>query len=142
MLLDRVDTKTRSRIMASVRSQNTGPEMIVRRLVHGLGYRYRLHDRRLPGHPDLVFKSRKKVILVHGCFWHRHNCRQGRSEPETRADFWKAKFHANKLRDRRNMRKLKNAGWDVLVVWECETHSVKQHRLRTRVIQFLETSTY
>ncbi len=139
--MDRVDAKTRSRIMASVKSENTGPEMIVRRLVHKLGFRYRLHDKKLPGHPDLVFKFRKKVVFVHGCFWHRHNCRQGRSVPKVRTDFWKSKFEANKTRDRNNMRKLKKAGWDVLVVWGCETHPSKRDRLSTRLVKFLELNT-
>src|SRR5258706_12705852 len=119
---DHVDASTRSRIMGSVKSRHTGPELAVRRLLHGLGYRYSLHDSRLPGTPDLVFRKRKKIILVHGCFWHRHSCRQGRSSPKTRAEFWKSKFEGNKLRDRRIRAQLRRGGWGVLVVWSCQTH--------------------
>jgi DNA mismatch endonuclease, patch repair protein len=107
--------------MSRIRCKNTKPEMIVRRLVHALGYRYRLHVRDLPGSPDLVLPSRRKVIFVHGCFWHRHRCKYGRPQPETRRDFWEAKLGRNKERDQQNRRVLRQLGWDVLVVWECQT---------------------
>lgn len=108
--------------MSRVRGKDTGPEMIVRRLVHALGYRYRLHKKDLPGHPDLVFASRRKAIFVHGCFWHRHAdsaCKLARL-PKSRQDFWVPKLEANAARDIKNQAKLREMGWDVLVIWECE----------------------
>ncbi len=105
--------------MSRVGSRNTGPELQLRKALHGMGFRYRLHDRRLPGSPDLVFPKYGAVIFVHGCFWHRHGC--GRTTtPSTRTDFWEAKFRANTERDRKNIRELQDAGWRVMVVWECE----------------------
>jgi len=121
-LLDTLSKADRSRRMSLVKSKNTKPEMVVRRLVHGMGYRYRLHDKRLPGNPDLVFKSRKKVIFVHGCFWHRHDdarCRKGRL-PTSRREFWEAKLNGNRERDRRVQRTLKIQGWSALTIWECQ----------------------
>lgn len=108
--------------MATVRGKNTRPEMLVRRLIHGAGYRYRLHRAGIPGRPDLVFPKKRKVIFVHGCFWHRHtdpDCPFARL-PKTRLDFWLPKLEANRLRDSANMVKLGEAGWHPLVVWECE----------------------
>jgi DNA mismatch endonuclease (patch repair protein) len=106
--------------MAAVHSKNTKPELVVRKLVFGMGYRYRLHSAKLPGKPDLVFPGRHKVIFVHGCFWHRHKgCRYATS-PKTRVDFWEAKFDANVARDKRTNRELKELGWSVLTVWQCQ----------------------
>src|SRR6202051_3411575 len=106
--------------MSAVHSKDTKPEMAVRRVVHALGFRYRLHYASLPGRPDLVFPSRGKVIFVHGCFWHRHaRCRYA-TIPKTRTDYWQDKFSANTERDRRNKRELKRLGWEVLIVWQCE----------------------
>jgi len=105
--------------MAAIRSKDTTPELVVRKLVHGMGFRYRLHVPSLPGHPDLVFASRKKVILVHGCFWHMHECKFGCARPSSNADFWHSKRTRNVERDRENITKLKANGWSVLVVWEC-----------------------
>ena len=107
--------------MQANKGKDTKPEMIVRRLVHGMGYRYRLHRKDLPGRPDLVFGPRKKVIFVHGCFWHSHDdglCRKA-SIPRTRAEFWSEKFEANKVRDSANERAMQALGWDILIVWEC-----------------------
>lgn len=110
----------RSRIMAGVRCRDTRPEMAVRRLVHGMGYRYRLHDRRLPGCPDLVFAGRRKAVFVHGCFWHLHpGCREVRM-PRSRTGFWLPKLQANRARDQVNEQRLLEAGWQVLVIWECQ----------------------
>lgn len=95
--------------------------MIVRKLVFALGYRYRLHDGKLPGKPDLVFAGKRKVIFVHGCYWHRHNCKYGKVMPQTRKKFWEEKLAGNKERDKKNVRELKKLGWDVLIIWECET---------------------
>ena len=107
--------------MARVGAKDTKPEMIVRRMAHALGYRFRLHRKDLPGRPDLVFPSRRMVIFVHGCFWHRHpGCRLA-SMPKTRSSFWRAKFDANIHRDSIAIEMLRRAGWKVLVVWECET---------------------
>lgn len=112
--------------MARVRSKDTRPEWVVRRLVFGMGYRYRLHVRRLPGCPDLVFGRRRKVVLVHGCFWHRHEgCALARL-PKSREDFWLPKLEANRQRDARNKRALAEAGWSVLTVWECQLRDIVQ----------------
>jgi DNA mismatch endonuclease (patch repair protein) len=129
-------TKTeRSRIMSLVRSKDTKPELVVRRLAHSLGFRYRLHRTNLPGTPDLVFSGRRKVILVSGCFWHGHTCGRCRL-PTTRRDYWVAKIKRNKARDRRTIASLRRAGWRVLVVWECQT--TDRANLSKRLCKFLE----
>jgi DNA mismatch endonuclease (patch repair protein) len=134
-MVDHVLPAKRSLIMASVRSENTGPEVAVRKIVYRLGYRYRLHVRSLPGHPDLVFPSRRKIIFVHGCFWHRHpRCRYATS-PKTRGDFWQAKFACNVVRDRIVRRQLRRMDWKVLTVWQCELK--KPGRLTIRLNDFL-----
>lgn len=133
-----VDNRTpdvRSRIMAAVRQKDTGPEMAVRRLLHGMGYRYGLHRRDLPGRPDLVFRSRRKVVFVHGCFWHGHDCRKGRL-PTSRIDYWEDKIGKNMARDAQNVRDLVSKGWEVCVVWECEIAHMES--LKQRLIRFLE----
>jgi DNA mismatch endonuclease, patch repair protein len=117
--MDIVAPETRSRMMASVRSANTKPELTLRRALHARGCRFRIHRRDLPGTPDLVFPSRRAVIFVNGCFWHGHYCRAG-ALPRTRREFWEAKISANKLRDERNITTLRQLGWRVSVVWECE----------------------
>jgi DNA mismatch endonuclease (patch repair protein) len=112
--------------------------MKVRRLVHGMGYRYRLHRSDLPGRPDLVFPSRRKIIFVHGCFWHRHSdptCKLARM-PKSRIDFWQPKFEGNQARDRINEKKLHEDGWKVFVVWECELGS--EAKLKTKIKKFLD----
>ncbi len=111
----------RSFNMSRIRNRNTRPEMKVRSLAHRMGFRYRLHQKDLPGKPDLVFPSRRKVIFVHGCFFHMHNCRYGLVTPKTNAEFWQKKRLSNVERDKRNITALKSAGWDVLVIWECQT---------------------
>lgn len=110
--------------MSRIKGRDTKPEIIVRKLVHSLGFRYRLHDRSLPGSPDLVFASKKKVIFVHGCFWHRHSCKNGRVIPKTRTDFWTNKFSENVRRDRLSRRKLARLGFRSKVIWECQTGNV------------------
>ncbi|MFN7169593.1 MAG: very short patch repair endonuclease [Pannonibacter sp.] len=126
-------SERRSWTMSRVKSKDTTPEMIVRRLLHRMGYRYRLHGRALPGKPDIVFSSRRKLILVHGCFWHGHDCRRGSRVPATRQDYWLAKIQRNRERDARNMDSLVQAGWSVMTVWECELkdHLVLEERLRS-----------
>lgn len=110
--------------MRSIRKADTRPELVVRRLAHALGFRFRLHRRDLPGCPDLVFPGRRKVILVHGCFWHQHaGCRLAR-QPKTRPDYWPAKLARNVERDAQVRERLVEAGWEVLIVWECETRDV------------------
>jgi DNA mismatch endonuclease (patch repair protein) len=118
------DTSTpeqRSATMRAVRGKNTGPEWAVRRLVHRLGYRYRLHVRELPGCPDLVFPIRRKVIFVNGCFWHGHACRRGAREPKSNRDYWLPKLRRNKTRDAANRAALTARGWNAMIIWECET---------------------
>lgn len=112
------DTATRSRNMAAIRSRDTKPEIAVRKIVHSLGFRFRLRSG-LPGRPDVVLARHRKVILVHGCFWHMHECRFGRVTPATRADFWRAKRSANVARDRKTVAALIALGWRPLVIWEC-----------------------
>jgi len=123
--------------MGLVHNKDTGPELRVRRTAHGLGYRYRLHGKNLPGRPDLVFAARRKVIFVHGCFWHRHpGCARARfpKSPE-RAEFWREKLLNNAKRDGRNQRALHRLGWRVLIVWECETE--RPETLRRTLVHFL-----
>lgn len=118
-MIDVVDLKTRSRMMAGIRGKNTKPELMVRRYLHSCGYRFRLHRKDLPGRPDLVLSKYNLVIFVHGCFWHRHeNCAYATS-PATRTPFWEKKLVGNMERDRVQIDRLIEAGWRVLVVWEC-----------------------
>ena len=116
--MDAVDTKTRSRIMASVRNKNTGPEKLLRLALHQSGLRYRLHVKELPGTPDLVFPRFRAVVFVHGCYWHSHGCFRS-TRPKSRCEFWDAKFRANRLRDKRDFERLREHLWRVLIVWEC-----------------------
>jgi DNA mismatch endonuclease, patch repair protein len=134
---DHVPARKRSAIMAAVHTKDTGPELALRRLVHRLGYRYRLHAPELPGRPDLVFRPRKKVIFVHGCFWHRHaRCRYA-TTPKSRIVFWQAKFAANVARDQRNVSDLKKAGWRVLTIWQCQLK--KPNNVAKRTNEFLKS---
>ena len=119
-MTDTLTPEQRSALMSRIRGQNTSPEMAVRRLVHGMGYRYRLHRRDLPGTPDLVFGPRRKVIFVHGCFWHLHQGCPFARMPKSRLDYWGPKLEGNRARDERNQRELERLDWDVLVIWECE----------------------
>lgn len=128
----------RSAVMRAVRSQDTSPERIVRKIVSTLGVRYRLHGRNVPGNPDLVFPGLKKVVFVHGCFWHRHACRKGRSMPATRVKFWQAKFARNTARDAEVKRLLRRAGWRALVVWECQLRPDRIDRTTERLRKFLD----
>jgi DNA mismatch endonuclease (patch repair protein) len=138
--MDNVDTvspERRSEIMGLVRGKDTRPEMMVRRIVHRMGYRFRLHRRELPGAPDLVFSRRNKVIFVHGCFWHWHiGCRRGARMPKTHASYWTSKIAANRRRDQANCRHLRALGWRVLVVWECWLRN--PDKVTRQVRRFLE----
>ncbi|MGO9095598.1 MAG: very short patch repair endonuclease [Bryobacteraceae bacterium] len=128
--------EVRRRTMQAVKSRDTAPEMVVRRLLHARGFRYRLHRRDLPGCPDLVFSRRRKVVFVHGCFWHGHSCARGARMPKANADYWTAKIDRNRLRDAKTTARLLSEGWDVLIVWECE---IANAGLSRRLIEFLET---
>jgi DNA mismatch endonuclease (patch repair protein) len=122
---DSVSPETRSRIMSAIRSKDTGSEMAVRRMAFALGYRYRLHAKDLPGKPDLVFRSRRKVVFVHGCFWHQHgDCRDGRI-PASKQRYWRPKLAHNVKRDAESVARLKADGWKVLIVWECQAKNEK-----------------
>lgn len=123
--------------MSKVRSKNTFPELAVRKLVFSLGYRYRLHAKNLPGKPDLVFPGRKKVIFVHGCFWHGHYCRQGRA-PTSRTDYWLPKLEENKQRDQAKINQLEVLGWQSLVIWQCELRDLK--KLTKSIQDFLKSN--
>jgi DNA mismatch endonuclease (patch repair protein) len=125
----------RSANMRAIRSKDMLPELAVRSLVHRLGYRFRLHRSDLPGKPDLVFPSRKKIIFVHGCFWHSHNCKVAHV-PKSNKGYWGPKLQRNKTRDSKNIKTLKAAGWEVLVVWECKAWD--EGRLSGQVRRFLE----
>lgn len=117
-MTDVVDAATRSRMMSGIRSRDTKPELEVRRFLHAHGFRFRLHDNRLPGKPDLVLAKWKTVVFVHGCFWHMHTCRYFKL-PKTRTDFWRSKLESNRLRDESNLHQLEAMGWRVLVIYEC-----------------------
>jgi DNA mismatch endonuclease, patch repair protein len=134
--MDRVSPAKRSEIMKSVRGRDTRPELAVRSLVHRLGYRFRLRAPKLPGRPDLIFASRRRVIFVHGCFWHSHEgCKNARA-PSSRQDYWLPKLEANRQRDARVIRELREAGWDALTVWECELKD--RDGLELKIKRFLD----
>lgn len=133
--MDTLSPEERSERMSRVRGSDTKPELAVRRLIHSLGYRYRLHDRSLPGRPDIVFPKRRKVIFVHGCFWHRHpNCKLARL-PKSRREFWIPKLEANAKRDAQHLARLAAMGWQAMVVWECEVRG--DSGLSERITLFL-----
>lgn len=111
--------------MSRIRGKNTTPELIVRKLVYSMGYRYRLHYAKLPGKPDLVFPGRKKVIFVHGCFWHGHEGCKKATIPKTRVEYWKPKLEENKKRDREKQIELEDMGWDFLTIWQCELKDIE-----------------
>ncbi len=125
----------RSAVMRRVKGKDTSPEMAVRRLLYAAGYRYRLHRKDLPGKPDLVFPGRRKVIFVHGCFWHGHDCRRGARQPKTNTEYWRAKIGRNVERDAKTRAALSKRGWNSLIVWECE---LKEEGLLSRLEDFLK----
>ena len=127
-MTDVVTPAVRSRMMSGIRGKNTRPEMLIRRFLHGRGLRYRLHDRKLPGTPDLVFPKYGTVIFIHGCFWHRHEGCKYASMPATNVEFWQTKFAGNVRRDREAVAVLQNAGWRVIVLWECGLRHVSPER--------------
>jgi len=134
-MVDVHSKQQRSYNMSQIKCRNTKPEMVVRCLVHRMGYRYSLHRDNLPGKPDLVLVKHKKIIFVHGCFWHMHNCRYGEVKPATNKKFWQTKRQGNKQRDTRNINKLRKQGWKVLVIWECQIKNTA--RLTQKLQKFL-----
>jgi DNA mismatch endonuclease (patch repair protein) len=129
-MADILSPAERSAMMSRIRSRNTKPELIVRSVLHRMGYRFRLHSRNLPGHPDIVLPRHKTVILVHGCFWHRHhNCRLAYT-PKSRKEFWAAKFEVNQSRDLQTCRALRRLGWKVVTIWECQTSDAHELAIR------------
>lgn len=133
-MIDRVSETQRSYIMSRVRSKDTAPELTVRRLLHRLGYRFRLHAGHLPGRPDLWFPARRKVIFVHGCFWHGHDCPYGRL-PKSRVEYWEDKIATNRRRDLERICQLSADGWSALVVWQCQTRDTPG--LTATLVEFL-----
>lgn len=131
-MTDVVDKKTRSRMMSGIRGKDTKPELIVRRYLHRHGFRYRLHDRKLPGHPDIVLPKYQTVVFVHGCFWHRHDCTRF-VWPKTRRKFWAEKISGNVQRDQVNAQLLRDMGWQVLVVWECDLSEKRLAALQKKI---------
>jgi DNA mismatch endonuclease, patch repair protein len=121
--------------MSRVKSRDTTPERVVRSMLHAMGYRYRLHRKDLPGKPDIVFGPRRKIVFIHGCFWHGHRCQKGRL-PKTNRTFWRMKVEANRARDLRSTRRLRIAGWKVLTVWQCQLKDLLA--VRERIVDFLQ----
>jgi DNA mismatch endonuclease (patch repair protein) len=136
--MDRMTPEQRHLCMSHIRGKDTGPEWAVRRMVHAMGFRYRLHVSGLPGKPDLVLPRHRKIIFVHGCFWHAHGCLPSRKAPATHPRFWTEKFARNVARDRNVLGQLWSAGWHTLVVWECETKD--PGRLHAILAAFLKPS--
>ena len=134
-MTDKISKEQRSANMRAIKGRDTGPEKAVRRLAHGMGYRFRLHRADLPGKPDLTFPGRRAVIFVHGCFWHGHGCKRGAVKPKTNVAFWTAKLTRNVERDAAQLSRLKADGWQALVIWECETKDGS--RLAKRLKRFL-----
>ncbi len=123
--MDVLTPEQRQRCMKSIPGKNTKPELMVRKLLFNMGYRYRLHYSNLPGKPDLVFPGKRKVIFIHGCFWHRHDCKKGQSLPNKNMDFWRKKLSDNENRDSRNISDLNKLGWEVLIIWECQIKNIQ-----------------
>lgn len=123
--------------MSRIRSRDTAPEMRVRKLLHSIGFRYKLHSKDLAGKPDIVFPRKRKVIFVHGCFFHMHDCRFGAVNPKTNAEFWRIKREANRARDLRNINILRQSGWSVLILWECAINKLESNALEQQLRAFL-----
>ena len=133
--MDSLTSTQRSEQMSRVRGRDTKPEWIVRKMVHAMGFRYRLHVAGLPGTPDIVFRGKHKIIFVHGCFWHRHGKCKNTRWPKSRLEFWKPKLEANKARDAANNRALRRLGWEVLIIWECQLK--KPAKIAERIARFM-----
>ena len=135
--MDVLTKNQRSYCMSRIRGKDTKPEIAVRKIIHKLGYRYRLHKKSLPGCPDIVLSSHRKIIFVNGCWWHRHTCRLGRRTPKSRLQYWLPKLRNNKERHKTNLQKLRHDGWRVLTVWECQTRNLS--KLTDKLRTFLES---
>jgi DNA mismatch endonuclease (patch repair protein) len=136
-MADKFDKKTRSRVMAAIKNKNTKPEVNIRKALFAKGFRYRIHNKKLPGCPDLVFSKYKAVIFIHGCFWHNHDCKLGKL-PSTNLDFWKEKLEKNKERDLRNIVELKNMGWKVKVIWLCQIEDKKRLKSNDALLEIIK----
>jgi DNA mismatch endonuclease (patch repair protein) len=134
-MTDVVDRATRSRMMSGIRSRDTKPEIIIRKYLHAAGFRFRLAPSHLPGKPDIVLAKYRTVVFVHGCFWHQHPGCRFATRPANNREFWAEKLGANAARDKRVIRQLREAGWNVIVVWECQTRSGKFQTLRDRIVK-------
>ena len=135
-MVDNLTTEQRKRNMTAIKSRHTKPEIIVRSLLHRLGFRFRLHDQKLPGKPDIVLPKHKKIVLVHGCFWHMHDCKRGNVTPKTNVDYWQTKRFRNVARDIENLKIYKKEGWKTLTIWECEVKDLP--KLETTLKKFLK----
>ena len=135
-MTDHVSLEKRSAIMKRIRSKDTNPEMTVRKLIYSLGYRYRLHEKSLPGKPDIVFLGRKKAIFVHGCFWHCHSCKKGKP-PSSNLEYWLPKLKSNQERDIRNQELIADLGWKILVIWQCQISNTIL--LKESILDFLKS---
>ncbi|CCD89884.1 DNA mismatch endonuclease of very short patch repair [Bradyrhizobium sp. ORS 285] len=134
-MADKLTKAARSALMSRVKQRHTAPELLIRSLLHRAGFRFRLHSPKLPGRPDIIFPGRRKVVFVHGCFWHGHDCRRGKA-PSSNKRFWQKKISGNRLRDEQTIGRLKELGWESFIVWECET---KEAEIITgKLAQFLE----
>jgi DNA mismatch endonuclease, patch repair protein len=125
-MTDIVDSKTRSRMMSGIKGKNTKPEILIRSLLHRNGFRFRIHEKNLPGKPDIVLKRYQAVIFVHGCFWHRHLCHLFKW-PKTRPDFWRDKINKNVINDQKNIQALTSLGWRICIVWECSIKGIHKN---------------
>jgi DNA mismatch endonuclease Vsr len=134
-MADQLSPPQRSAFMALIRGENTRPELVVRQLLHSMGYRYRVHSRWLPGRPDVAFTTRRKVIFVHGCFWHHHKGCAFAHVPKSRSEYWAGKFERNRARDERNLAQIRAAGWEAALIWECEIKD--EGILAARLVEFL-----
>lgn len=139
-MADIVDRKTRSRMMSGIRGKNTRPELVLRRALHALGLRYRLHAPGLPGRPDIVLAKHHAVIQIQGCFWHRHDACEFATSPSSNVEFWNAKFEGTVRRDKRNLAALRQLGWRVAIVWECEINQKGGDAIAGRIVKWLASS--
>ncbi len=136
-MVDVVDKQTRSRMMAGIRGKNTKPELLLRRALHAHGFRYRIHNQKLPGKPDLVFPMYKAIVFIHGCFWHRHPECWWNTTPSSNADFWEGKLGKNVERDTRTVDDLRLRGWRIAIVWECSFRLFEVEQVAARVEEWL-----
>ncbi len=136
-MADNLTAEQRKRNMTAIKSRHTKPEIIVRSIIHRLGFRFRLHDKKLVGKPDIVLPRHRKIILVHGCFWHIHDCKRGNVTPKTNTEYWQTKRFRNVERDKSNLETYRESGWKVLTIWECETKD--SAALEVKLRNFLRT---